>query len=341
VGLLAILTALLILLSACAEEHLVDPESQISIPGDVLRGKNILDVQRVDTDSDGEQEWLTFYRFDQVGEGGPVAALIYDVVPDLGVQLPIVYPYKLRTPAQDYLALNVPKVLLVEIAAEAGRALRKELVLYTGTELIFFRLTRDPGPPPADNPPMYRCIGFFRSAEGVSFDQESLEVAVITRSGYERSELVTKHYYRPEGDGYFITGTETLVPPFASAVDFPAGIPEGVLDTPYPEKIVLAFYKTFREQDADAKLVQYLSPQAATEFGQGKLRYGSPFPRSEIKWATVKELSYYPTQDDSQSTVVIAKVVFTATSGQQSALTEVRWRMIRVQTRWKMDFPES
>ena len=337
---MAILTVLLFLLSACGTEPVVDPDSVISIPGDLLRGKDILAVQRVDTDGDGEQEWLAFYRFDQVGDRGPVAALIYDVVLDPGAQLPIIYPYKLRTPAQNYLALGVPKVSLVDVVPEAGRAPRKELVLYTQSELIFFRLTREPGPPPADNPPLYRCIGFFRSTDGVSFDEGSLEVAVTTRSGYERSELVTKQYYRPLGDGYFITGTETLVQPFASAVDFPAGIPQGVLDTPYAEKIVLAFYKTFHEQDADAKLLGYLSTQAANEFAQGRLRYGSPFPRSEIKWATVKELSYYPAQDDAQSTVVIAKVVFTATSGQQSALTEVRWRMIRVENRWKMDYPE-
>jgi hypothetical protein len=318
----------------------MDLESLVSIPRDLLPGKNILDVQRVDTDGDGQEEWLAFYRFDQVGESGPVAALIYDVVFDPGAQLPIIYPFKLRTPAQNYLALQVPKVSLVDVVPDAGGTLRKELVLHTGTELIFFDLTREPGLSPTDNPPLYRCIGFFRSGDGVSFDESNLEVAVTIRSGYERSELVTKHFYRPEGDGYFITGTETLVPPFASAVDFPAGIPQGVLDTPYAEKIVLAFYKTFREQDADAKLVQYLSTQAANEFSLGTLRYGSPFPRSEISWATVKELSYYPTQEDSQSTVVIAKVVFSSTSGQQSGLTEVRWRMIRVANRWKMDYPE-
>jgi hypothetical protein len=319
------------------------PEEVIALGRDVLVGKSILGVERVDTDSDGVKEWLAFYRFDQVEDRGPVAALVYDVVFDAATQLPIVYPYKLRTPDQSYLAQAKPNVSLVDLVPEPGAIPRKELSFHTKskTDLVFFRLTRDPGPPPTDNPPLYRCIGFFRSPDGVAFDQDTLQVTVTSRAGLERSDLVRRYFYRPEADGYFITGTHTLVSPFAAAVDFPAGIPEDILDTPYAEKIVLAFYRTFGKTDPQPKHTDYLSSQAVTEFQASRLRYGSPFPISNIKFAVVKELSYYPTQDGTQATIVLAKVQFRSTGEELSTLTEVRWAMTRVDGRWKMDYPQS
>ncbi len=335
-----VVAVLTLALVGCTEEPAEQPPSSISVAQDLLQSRDVLDVQRVDTDSDGALEWLAFYRFDQVGDQGPVAAIVYDVVYDPVAQLPVVYPYRLRTPAQNSLARSVPLVTLVDVVPETDRVARKELLLSTGIELAFFRLTRDPGAP-IDNPPLYRCIGFFRSADGVQFDASSNRVSVTSRAGYERSELVTRYYYRPSGDGYFVPGTEALVAPFASGVDFPSGIPEAILDTPYPEKIVLAFYKTFQETDTDSKLVQYLTTQAAVDFMRDNLRYGSPFPRAAVKFATVKELSYFATQEDSQSTLVIAKVVFTSSTDATSALTEVRWKLVRIDGKWRMDFPES
>jgi hypothetical protein len=281
---------------------------------------------------------VVFYRFDQVGGQGPVAALIYDVVDDPASQLPIVYPYKLRTPNENYLAQGQPELNLVDLLPEAGGTARKELLFKTSKELIFFRLNRDFPNQPADNPPMYRCVGFFRSEGGVSFDAGTQEVAVTSLSGYERSQLVTKHFYRPEADGYFITGTTTLVSPYASAIDFPQGMPSDILDTPYPEKIVLAFYKTIGQDNT--KLAEYLTPQAAKELQEGKLKFGSPWALEKIKFAVVQELGYYPTQDNSQSTLVTVQVFFRSTADEKSSLVPVRWTMVRVQNRWKMDFPQ-
>jgi hypothetical protein len=339
----AMFVALLaMLLSACGTSSPEPAPETISLPEDVLYEKNVVGVQRLDTDSDKEKEWVVFYRFDQVENTGPVAALIYDVVVDPTLHLPVVYPHKLRTPHEDYLAQAPPKVQLVDLVAEASdQQPRKEVLFKTDTELAFFRLDRDPGGPPTDTPPLYRCIGFFRSRDGVSFNPENLEVVVTSRDGYERSQLVTRRYYKPDGDGYFITGTTMLVSPVGSQVDFPGDIPVDILDTPYSEKIVLAFYQTFGKADAKPTILEYLSAQAAQEFIEGKLKYGSPFPLNELKLAVVKELSYYPTEDASQSAVVIVKVVFHRANGEKSALIEVRWNLIRVANQWKMHYPES
>lgn len=313
----------------------------IAIARDVLPGRNILGVERIDADSDGVEEWLTFYRFDQIADDrGPVAALVYDVVLDPAIQLPVVYPYKLRTPNENYLAQGKPKVKLVDMISESSAIPRKELVFYTDNDLAFFRLTRSSGPPPHDDPPLYHCIGFFRSPHGVHFNEDTFQVTVISRAGYERSDLVQKYYYRPEADGYFITNTNTLVSPYAAAIDFPGAIPSDILDTPYPEKIVLAFYRTFGRVGLPHKLTDYLTAQAATEFQQGNLKYGSPFPLDQIKFAVVKGLSYYPTQDDTPSTVVTVQGQFRSTDDQLGPVTEVRWTMVRADGRWKMDHPQ-
>jgi len=335
----------LLLLTACSTTPTPTPPAKtISFSEDIfargfLPGKTYLDIKREDTDSDGQLEWVVFYRFDQVGGGGPVAALIYDVVLDPESQLPIVYPYKLRTPDQNYLAQDIPELSLVDIVKEDSLT-RKELVFSTDTELVFFRLTRDPSGPPVDNPPLYRCIGFFRSDGGVRFNPENHRVTVTSRAGYERSQLVTRREFEPIADGYFLTNTTTLVSPVESRVDFPEGIPSTILDTPYPEKIVLAFYQTLGKSDAKPSLYEYLSTQAATELMQGKLRYGSPLPFTQIQRAIVQELSYYPTQEDSKAALVIAKVIFQPKEGAPSSLIEVRWRLIRVGTQWKMDYAE-
>jgi hypothetical protein len=246
----------------------------------------------------------------------------------------------LRTPDQSYLAQRKPTVSLVDLPPEAGGHLRQELVLSTPNDLAFFRLTRDPTPTPSDNPPLYQCVGFFRSPDGVSFDPATLEVGVTSRAGYERSQLVLRHYYRPVGDGYFVAGTTTLVPPFTAGIDFAAGIPSDVLDTPYPEKIVLAFYKTLGRETPQPAPVECLSAQAQVEWQQGRLAFGSPFPQDQVKFAVVKELSYYPTAEGAQSTVVTVRVQFRSTSDADSAVVDVRWTVIREDGRWKMDFPQ-
>ncbi len=313
----------------------------ISLPDDVLRDRSVVDVLRTDTDSDSREEWVVFYRFDQVNDTGPVTALIYDVVVDLDSDLPIVYPYKLRIPQENYLAQVQPEVVLIDLISEpAGVAARKELLFRTSGELAFFRVEPSLTNQPADNPPLYRCVGFFRSPDGVSYNEGNHEVTVTSRAPYERSQLVTRRFYRPGASGYFAANSTDLLPPTGSMVDFPSGIPEDILDTPYPEKIVLAFYQTFGKAGADPVIIEYLTAQAADEFMKGKLWYGSPFALDQLKLAVVKELRYYATEDASQAAVVVVQVVFHNASGEQSPLIEVRWTLVRVDNQWKMDFPQ-
>jgi hypothetical protein len=305
-------------------------------------GKPVLAVQRADTDSDKKLEWVLYYRFDQVGTGGPVAALIYDVVNDPATQLPIVYPYKLRTPDQDYLAEEVPVLTRYDVLRESTGTPRNELVFATTHEVSIFRLTRDPDVFAADNSPLYRCIGFFRSDE-VAFDPKTFEVTVTSNAGFERSQLVTRRYYdaanSDQVEGYFVTTTTSLAAPKESKVDFSEGrIPDAVLDTPYPEKIVLAFYQTLGQASPGIDILYYLSSAAADAYKQGKLKYGSPFALDQLDRAIVTELSYIATQDTDTVAHATAWVVFYTKSKQKSNPIEVHWRLVRVDNRWKMDY---
>ena len=348
---LALLTLALCLLALVALTACVGSRSEPKPPAETLNfkediplplGKPVLEVQRADTDSDKKPEWVVFYRFDQVGGGGPVAALVYDVVNDPASQLPIIYPYKLRTPNQDYLAEEIPILSRHDVLREASGTPRNELVFTTTHEVAVFRLTRDPDVFAADNPPLYRCIGFFRNY-GVVFDSKTFDVIVTSSAGFERSQLVTRSYYGPaisdQVDGYFVTTTTSLAPPKESKVDFGEGrIPDAVLDTPYPEKIVLAFYQTLGQANPAIDILYYLSSQAADAFKQGKLKYGSPFATDQLDRAIVTELSYIPSQEADTVAHVTAWVVFYPKSKQKSNPMEVHWRLVRMENRWKMDY---
>lgn len=339
---LALCAMALAALTACSQQESEERPELLSFMEDIPLGKPVLEVRQMDTDSDKRLEWVLFYRFDQVGDGGPVAALIYDVVREPNSQLPEVYPYKLRTPDQNYLAAQVPALALYNIVPESAGTPRNELVFTTTHEVAIFRLTRDPDVFAADISPLYRCIGFFRS-DAVSFDEETFKVTVTSNAGFERSQLVTRSYYQPASsdqfDGYFIATTTTLAPPRESEVDFSEGkIPEAVLDTPYPEKIVLAFYQTLGETAPPLDILYYLSTQAADAFKQGKLKYGSPFPTDQLDRAIVTQLSYIASQDTDTVAHVTAWVVFHSKSKEQSNPIEVNWRLVRVENRWKMDY---
>lgn len=317
----------------------LDFETDIPLP----LNKPVVHVQRSDTDSDKSLEWVLFYRFDQVTAGGPIAALIYDVVNAPISQVPIVYPYRLRTPDQDYLAEDIPYLGLHNVLTEpAGAIPRNELVFTTTHEVAVFRLTRDPEVYAADDSPLYRCIGFFRG-DAVAFDPKTFVVTVTSNAGFERSQLVTRSYYRPASsdqlDGYFIATTSTLMPPEESEVDFNEGqIPQGILDTPYPEKIALAFYQTLGEPKPDIDVLYYLTSRAAEAFKKGTLEYGSPVAIDQLDRAIVTALDYRPTQEGDVIGFVAVRVVFYLKSKAPSVTKDVNCQLIRVENRWKIDY---
>jgi hypothetical protein len=66
------------------------------------------------------------------------------------------------------------------------------------------------------------------------------------RYATDRSQLARVNVYHPDSRlGGYLDENQALVPPTSTCIDFAYGMPTDVADSPYPEKIVMAFQKVF------------------------------------------------------------------------------------------------
>lgn len=309
------------------------------------KGTTVSLILRLDTDRDGWEEWAVAYRYDLVSYRSPISVVIYD--PE-GVdrELPVIYPYKLSTPDSDYLGEGAVSIGLADILGnlpeESG--IRPELVItdVQQTTLSIYRVldvNKVPNPPCVNLPTPYQVAGFFRATLRIS--RVGNAVTVYDRAGSERSQFALRRLYLPSNGSYFQPGTTTLLPPKEASIEFAYGMPADILDTPYPEKLVLAFYNRLPGGD----LAPLLSTQAQQRLATGQLDYGSPWPRATLQKALVQEISYMPGPGDSlstfaqsaqpEATLVTAKVLFIGPDG-TSPLRTVRWHLIKQGTQWKL-----
>ncbi len=215
-----------------------------AIPEYLEKSLAVRSVSRVDTDGDGFKEWVVFYAFDLQGVDDPLKGAIYDS--DRG-NPPVIFPYQLRVPERDYLSDGAVDLDFATIPINSPRTVQ-ELLVKGENELSVFRFQADTNTelwqPPKDDPPRYQSIGFFRGNGGVTFDATTNYVNVVDRLD-ERSQLAT-HFvygYQTGSDSYFEnTGTKELADPLVESIDFYKNPPTDILNTEYPEKIVLAFY---------------------------------------------------------------------------------------------------
>jgi hypothetical protein len=218
-------------------------------------------VERHDTDGDEFEEWVVFYDYDLQSGLNPVQVTIYDN--DRG-NPPVIFPYQLRVPDRDYLSEYARGVRfsLENIVTEPGESEetgKSELLIQDGQQLTIFKYNgkydTNIWDPPSDSPPRYTAIGAFKGTGGVSIDLETEDklVTVIDSDKFSRSQLAERAIYRvnPATNTYWDDFDSTqLAAPIMSTVDFFRSPPENILTTPYPEKIVLAFYaSTCGEED--------------------------------------------------------------------------------------------
>jgi hypothetical protein len=183
-----------------------------------------------------------------------------------------------------------------------------------GNTLAFFRFRENSAPWdfPRDTPPRYQSIGYFQGSGGVTFDSGTKQVTVIDRDEYDRSQLALRSIYALQGDSYWAQvsdlGTDpasvTLAAPIVSTVDFFEGPPTDILDTEYPEKIVLGFYAATCGGDDDTLCLHagaqewevgtFLTEEALGEYQAGRPGYfGLPgFTGNQA--ISVSILRYYP-----------------------------------------------
>ncbi len=138
--------------------------------------------------------------------------------------------------------------------------------------------------------------------------------------------------------------------PASSQVVFAFGMPSDVLDTPYPEKLVLGFYYALaRKETSTIKPEDFLTGQALIEYNRGNLLYfGFPDVSGDVTQMKVTQLSYAPQTEafdasvsvlGQQPRVLTVKIKFAAQKGAAAAETPepVQWVTTLVQGKWKID----
>ncbi|PWH14335.1 MAG: hypothetical protein DDG58_12765 [Ardenticatenia bacterium] len=260
-------------------------------------------VYPVDIDGDGKFEWVVFYRFELSDGRRPYAGVVYDY--DRG-NPPVLFPYRLIPPHRDYLGEEWVRLELRDVVSQSELVDKPalELMVYgqsggLNTDLTIFRHVRNSleWEPPRDVPPRYQVVGAFRGDGGVRFDPATKQVTVIDRY-LERSQLAVEFVYKlDEERGSYMSRADPmrLNPPISQRVTFAFGMPPDILDTPYPEKLVLGFYEMLGTSSPRVNPRAFLTGQALLEYDRGNFSYfGLRAAPGTITDLRVTSLQYYP-----------------------------------------------
>jgi hypothetical protein len=330
-------------------------------------------IHRIDTDGEEEaekREWLAFYRYDVTTKQnqdntwveGPFGAAIYDVN---RCRPPAIPSYELAPISYDYLGQDGANVAvenaIVYKDPQSNNQDRPE-VLITGftrgvvTDLnIFRKVGKEPDcvtvqtwlnghqgqPFPYGDWMSYDNVGSFRGNYQVRRDGST--VTVVDRAGFERSQFTTEKSYRPLNASYFKPGTQTLLDPVEYTLAFGPGQPDTVSQVYYPEKAVLAFYKSLTKDKGDLERAKgYLSDGAqkaydinTDPFGLSTASNSVAKAREKLARVLVWEIKYDPDIEAEQSHAdrqVTAVVVGVDKDGNVDYAhpCQVTWRIVGV-----------
>jgi len=341
----------------------------------------VTSVYNEDTDGDGQKEWLVFYQFDLTDGRSPYAGVVYDA--DRG-DPPIIYPYRLLPLDRDYLSegyrgdggrvwyqlqdIDQPDEQVPGSNATPGV---RELFVYGSrdgltTDLTIFRhyANTEAHAFPSDSPPRYRPIGTFRGDGGVVFDPVS-RVVTVTHRVYERSQLAVEsaYAYNVALGRYTSQGDDRRMPePVSKRVIFAFGMPADILDSPYPEKLLLGFYTVLGQPSGTPSPDLFLRNEALIMFGQRRWDYfGFPCSLNGSDWSLISnlqvtELSYAPQAEAydpyaatpcpipcvrprQDATTALARVTFDAWINGQFYRTRapVQFELSQVAGAWRID----
>ncbi len=324
-------------------------------------GYRVQSVQYENTDVDEEEEWVVFYQFDLVDGRSPYGGAIYDL--DRG-NPPVLFPYQLVPPDRDYLSDGWARLEREQIVPPGELDPLKELLVYghsggIDTELTIFRYVENTleWQPPTDDPRRYRVIGFFRGDGGVSFHADSKAVTVLNHAGRERSQLAVRTVYRlDEAHETYMSPTdpEKLAAPASSEVIFAFDMPGDILQTPYPEKIVLAFYEMIDKETPPIAPDKFLVDEALVKYNNKELGYFGLQNASVAKdvdkdSVQVTELSYVPEVEEfntaqtilgDQPQKIVVSVAFDAKvhGAYISTSVPIQWVLRVVDGTWKISY---
>lgn len=284
---------------------------------------------RLDTNRDARPEWVVLYRFDlpaQAEHGGsPIAGVVYqsdDKSPSSLVS------YELRPQDGGYLCECECTVAMEDVLSGLSGP---ELVVRDRCDGDITRLSIfywDPGG-------KYLAKGHF---SGSRVEIESDQVMVDQRLPH-RAQFVLRQVYRPDdGETYYGPfGQGILVMPGEYELAFYHEEPRDVMRSPYPEKVVLAFYNRYTkvEQAAD-----YFTREGWARLEQCAAgRCGCTSALSEVVRVRVTNLQPGDDLDPDRATFDVS-VICERQSGDPEDETLVRWHLVRQDDRWKLDDAE-
>lgn len=323
-------------------------------------------VDYVDTDGDSQKEWVVFYQFDLTDGRSPYAGTVYDY--DRG-DPPVVFPYQLLPPDRNYLSEGVVRLELKDIVNVDETQPKQELMIYgevpsseqaggtITTDLNIFRQIPNSfaWELPRDEPRRYQVIGSFRGDGGVTFDSNTKNVTVLNREDYDRSEIAVRSVYAMDenrGTYMSVADPRQLSAPISSEVVFAYGMPPDVLDTPYPEKLVLGFYETLPAKEPIVLARDFLTGEALIQYDNNNLKYFGfgdvPGNWADVEEMTVTQLSYAPDTERIDPSVTYmgtdprlqtAGVAFVAKVGRTNTSTPqpIQWVITVVNGKWRID----
>jgi hypothetical protein len=360
---------------------------------------NVVNVARLDTDGDQENEWVLLYIFDSPEnvQFVPVRCAVYDLA-HREPKLPIIYPYHLQAPGWTYVGEGAGRTFVslqdvitdIPVEEEADLARANEVIvtstdgdglvnrisiyhwrdnvpneLRTRTDphevLVIPRETEASGE-------WYQCLGMF---EGTLKVDLGVDKVLVWDRVNDRSQLAKVSTYTPlkgSSSGY-LNADHELIAPVSTCLDFSHGIPGNVSQTPYPEKVIMAFQKSYAGGLEGA--LDFLTPEAQDKWRPQdhpwiqqdpcvkQIRYGPyDLARSEIRsYSAAEEQSVTEAEkqrisaDEARSTkqAPAQKIPITAqietriqySSGQQTKQVELRWRLTQVDSAWKITHVEE
>jgi hypothetical protein len=316
----------------------------------------VQNVQYVETDGDGNKEWVVFYQFDLIDGRSPYAGVVYDY--DRG-EPPVLFPYRLLPPDRDYLSEGIVRLDLEDIVTLGETQPVKEMFIYghaggLDIDLTIFRYVPNslPWEFPRDEPRAYQVIGNFRGDGGVSFDLKTKRVTVRNRAGYDRSQLAVETVYaldEARGTYMSLANSEQLGAPVSSKVVFAFGMPPDILDTPYPEKLVLGFYQMLAEKQPTIEPSEFLTGEALIQYNQDNLAYfGFGNVTGKVNQVSITQLNYAPEVEQINPSItvlgeeprfLIVSVDFEAQVGASFTQTTqpIQWVTTLVNGKWRID----
>jgi hypothetical protein len=340
----------------------------------------VVTVERLDTDRDGDNEWVLLYTFDHLDDKKfvPVRCAIYDIA-HREPKLPVIYPYHLQAPGWTYVGEgasrtsvslqdvvttipgkeNTPDAPEVVVQSKSGDGLVDRVSIYHWQDNVPSDLRKRTDPHEILDIPheseasgeWYQCIGMF---EGTIKVELTVDKVIVWDSTNDRSQLARVSTYEPKQGSVrgYLNADHQLIPPASTCLDFGYGMPDDITESPYPEKIVLAFQKSYASRPDFA--LRLMTPEAKKKWllrsqpwiqsaCVKRIRYGPPAQaRSEVQSYSAAEeqpTKQTPVQEKPIETSIQTQIMYG--SDYQKGPVEITWIMTQVDNAWKIaDFVE-